>query len=181
MNARRFSDAISELNTKYVDEALSYNKTRLSGSPKRIAVLIAAVVALMALCGFAAYEFGVFDPWLQKASTDPIKTVQSAIEGQAGKEYTIAVRVDEIKIAEDETERVRTGYMGSDLAKARGWTDEYLADHFVVVRAKYYVEYDHTKTFLDVGYTEQFFYLTRNVKTGEWTITDNTSPNTSTE
>ncbi len=96
MNARRFSDAISELNTKYVDEALSYNKTRLSGSPKRIAVLIAAVVALMALCGFAAYEFGVFDPWLQKASTDPIKTVQSAIEGQAGKEYTIAVRVDEI-------------------------------------------------------------------------------------
>lgn len=180
MNARKFSDAISELDTKYVDEALSYNKTRLS-SPKRIAVLIAAVVALMALCGFAVYEFGVFDPWLQKASTDPIKTVQSAIEGQADKEYTIAVRVDEIKIAEDETERVRAGYMGSDLAKARGWTDEYLADHFVVVRVKYYVEYDHTKTFLDDGYTEQFFYLTRNVKTGEWTITDNTSPNTSTE
>ena len=181
MNARNFSDAMSELDTKYVDEALSYNKTRLSQSPKKVAILIAAVIALLALCGFAAYEFGPYDPWLQKTSTDPIKTVQSAIEGQVDKEYTITVRVDEIKIDEAETARVRAVYMGSDLAQARGWTDEYLAEHFVVVWAKYYVEYDHAKTFLDDGYTEQFFYLTQDVKTGEWTITDNTSPNTSTE
>lgn len=181
MNAMKFSDAMSELDTKYIDEALSYKKIPLSKSPKRFAVLIAAVIALMALCGFAIYEFGPYDPWLQKASTDPIKTVQSAIEGQAEKEYTITVRVDEIKIDEAETARIRAGYMGSDLAKARGWTDEYLAEHFIVVWAKYYVEYDHTKTFFDDGYTEQFFYLTQNEKTGEWTITDNTSPNTSTE
>ncbi len=181
MNAKKFSDAMSELDSKYVDEALSYNKIRLSKSPKRIAVLIAAVIVLMALCGFAAYESGLFDPWLQEASVDPIKTVQSAIEGQAGKEYTITVRVDEIKIDEDETVRVRARYTGSDLAEAREWTDEYLAEHFIVVWAKYYVEYDHTKTFLDDGYTEQFFYLTQNVETGEWTISDNTSPNTSTE
>ena len=181
MNTKTFSDAMSELGTKYVDEALSYNKIRLSGSPGRIAVLIAAAVVLMALCGFAAYESGLFDPWLQKNSVDPIKTVQSAIEGQADKEYTITVRVDEIKIDKDETARVRAEYTGSDLAEARGWTDEYLAEHFIVVWAKYYVEYDHTKTFLDDGYTEQFFYLTQNAETGEWMITDNTSPNTSTQ
>ena len=49
------------------------------------AALIAAIIALLALCGFAAYELGLFDPWLQKPSADPVKTVQSAIEGQAGK------------------------------------------------------------------------------------------------
>ena len=148
---------------------------------RSLAALIAAIIALLALCGFAAYELGLFDPWLQKPSADPVETVQSAIEGQAGKEYTIAVRVDEIKIDEEETARVRARYTGSELAEAWGLTSEYLEDHFMVVWAKYYVEYDHTKTFLDDGPTEQYFYLTQDVKTGEWTITDNDSPRTRTE
>ena len=131
-------------------ETAAYNQS----IPRRVlrrrfpVALIAAIIALLALCGFAAYELGLFDPWLQKLSVDPIKTVQSAIEGQAGKEYTIAVRVDEIKIGEAETAHVKTRYIGSELAEARGWTDEYLEEHFIVVWAKYYVEYDHTKTFL---------------------------------
>lgn len=79
-----------------------------------------------------------------------------------------------------ETERVAAMYSGSGLAEARGWTKEYLAEHFVVVWAKYYVEYDHAKTFMDDGYTEQYFYLTQDTETGEWTISDNTSPNTHT-
>lgn len=140
------------------------------------AALSAAIIVLLALCGFAAYELGLFDPWLQKPSADPVKTVQSAIEGQAGKNYTITVRVDEVKIDEAETERVKARYIGSELAEAWGWTDEYLEEHFIVVWAKYYVEYDHTKTFLDDGPTEQYFYLTEDVKTGEWTIVENDSP-----
>lgn len=131
------------------------------------AALIAAIIALLALCGFAAYELGLFDPWLQKPSADPVKTVQSAIEGQAGKDYTITVRVDEIKIDEAETERVKARYIGSELAEAWGWTDEYLEEHFIVVWAKYYVEYDHTKTFLDDGPTEQYFYLTAAILTAQ--------------
>lgn len=70
-------------------------------------------------------------------------------------------------------------YTGSELAQARGWTYEYLAEHFVVVWASYYVEYDHTKTFMDDGHTQQYFYLTQDTETGEWTISDNTSPDTS--
>lgn len=162
------------------EAALHEHKSRHSRRPdvlKRClpAALIAAIMAL-ALCGFAAYEFGLFDLWLQKPSVDPVKTVQSAIEGQAGKEYTIAVRVGEIKIDEEETERIRTRYAGSELAEARGWTNEYLAEHFIVIWAEYYVEYDHTKTFLADGYIEQYFYLTQDTKTGEWAITDNDSP-----
>ena len=55
------------------------------------------------------------------------------------------------------------------------------SEHFVVVSAKYYVEYDHTKTFLDDGYTEQYFYLVQDPKTEKWEIIDNTSPSTSNE
>ncbi|MCB6611040.1 hypothetical protein V3C10_11445 [[Clostridium] symbiosum] len=43
-----------------------------------------------------------------------------------------------------------------------------------MVWAGYYVEYDHTKTFLDDGYTEQYFYLMENTESGEWKIVDNT-------
>lgn len=167
-------------------ETAARHKNHESTTPKfwkrrSPAALIAAIIVLLALCGFAVYEFGLFDLWLQKPSADPVETVQSAIEGQAGKEYTIAVRVDEIKIDKDETARVRARYIGSELAEAWGWTDEYLEEHFVVVWAKYYVEYDHTKTFLDDGSIEQYFYLTEDIKTGEWTIVENDSPRTNTE
>ena len=155
------------------------NTTRKARSMKRTLALVAVIAALLTLCGFAAYKLGWFDPWLQKPSADPVQTVQSAIEGQAGKEYTLSVRVDEIKVDEDETARVAAMYSGSELAQARGWTDEYLAKHFVVVYAKYYVEYDHTKTFMDDGHTQQYFYLTQDTETGEWTISDNTSPDAS--
>lgn len=182
MNAKRFSDAMGELDAKYVEEALFYDNSRISKiRPRKLGILIAAAIAILALCGFAAYELGLFDPWLQKPSADPVQTVQSAIEGQADKAYTICVRVEEIKVDESETERMIQRYSGSDLAKARGWTDESLAEHFVVVWAKYYVEYDHTKTFLDDGYTEQYFYLTQDTKSGEWTISDNSSPYIRTE
>ena len=77
--------------------------------------------------------------------------------------------------------RVVRMYAGSELAGSRGWADEYLSEHFVVVSAKYYVEYDHTKTFLDDGYTEQYFYLVQDPKTEKWEIIDNTSPSTSNE
>ncbi len=180
MNSKKFTEAMSEIDKRYVSEALFYNSTRLlKKSHKRIAVLVAAVIAVLSLCGFASYELGLFDPWLQKPSAEPIETVRSAIEGQADKEYTIALRIEEIKIDEDETARVKAMYSGSELAMARGWTDEYLEDHFIVVWAKYYTEYDHIKTFLDDGYTEQYFYLTQDTQSGEWTIIDNTSPNTS--
>lgn len=174
---------MSEIDDKYVEEAIAYDKSCLSKksrNPQRTILLTAAIIALLALCGFAFYELGLFDPWLQKPSDNPTETVQSAIENQIDKEYTINVRVDEIRVDEDETTRVAAMYSGSELAEARGWTDEYLAEHFVVVWAKYYVEYDHTKTFMDDGFTEQYFYLTQDTETGEWTIIDNTSPNTTT-
>ena len=182
MNASHILDALGMIDDKYIVEAKEgnlVNTTKKAQGMKQTLVLVAVIATLLILCGFSAYQLGWFDPWLQKPSADPVQTVQSAIEGQAGKEYTISVRVDEIKVDDDETARVVAMYSGSELAQARGWTDEYLAKHFVVVYANYYVEYDHTKIFMDDGYTQQYFYLTQDTDTGEWTISDNTSPDTS--
>ena len=69
MNAKRFTEAMGELDDKYIDEVLSYRRASASKiRPKRIGMLIAAIIAALALCGFATYELGLFDPWLQKPS-----------------------------------------------------------------------------------------------------------------
>ncbi len=180
-------DALEMIDDKYIIEAKERDAMKIAyaknsdgkvRSLRRALALAAVIAALLALCGFAAYELGLLDPWLQKPSTNPTETVQSAIENQIDKEYTINARVDEIKVDDIETKRVIEMYTGSELAEVRGWTDDYLAEHFVVVWAKYYVEYDHTKTFMNDGYTEQYFYLTEDPETGKWTIIDNTGPNT---
>lgn len=184
MNADMILDAFERVEDRFIMEAkgcVSADMTDAGSTEKRgrglkrAAVLAAALAALLALCGFAAYEWGLFDPWLQKASADPVETVQSAIEGQLEKEYTLGVRVREISVDEAETQRMIGNYTGSELAQSRGWTDEYLAEHFLAVRAKYYVEYDHTRTFLEDGDIDQFFYLIEDMETGLWTIIDNST------
>lgn len=184
MNADMILDAFERVEDRFIMEAkgcVSADMTDAGSTEKRgrglkrAAVLAAALAALLALCGFAAYEWGLFDPWLQKASANPVETVQSAIEGQLEKEYTLGVRVREISVDEAETQRMIGNYAGSELAQSRGWTDEYLAEHFLAVRAKYYVEYDHTKTFLEDGDIDQFFYLIEDTETGLWTIIDNST------
>lgn len=184
MNADMILDAFERVDDRFIMEAkgcVSADMTDAGSTEKRgrglkrAAVLAAALAALLALCGFAAYEWGLFDPWLQKASADPVETVQSAIEGQLKKEYTLEVRIREISVDKAETKRMIGNYAGSELAQSRGWTDEYLAEHFLAVRAKYYVEYDHTRTFLEDGDIDQFFYLIEDTETGLWTIIDNST------
>ena len=184
MNADMILDAFERVEDRFIMEAkgcVSADMTDAGSTEKRgrglkrAAVLAAALAALLALCGFAAYEWGLFDPWLQKASADPVETVQSAIEGQLKKEYTLEVRIREISVDEAETQRMIGNYAGSELAQSRGWTDEYLAEHFLAVRAKYYVEYDHTRTFLEDGDIDKFFYLIEDTETGLWTIIDNST------
>lgn len=179
MNGEKFTAAMGQIGDRYVEEALFYAAPSAANvRRRRLGVLLAAVIATLALCGFASYELGLLDPWFQTPSDDPVQVVRSAIEGQADKAYTICVRVEEIAVDETETARAAAMYGGSELAEARGWTDAYLAEHFVAVRARYYTAYDHTKTFMNDGYTEQYFYLTRDARTGKWGIAENTAPNT---
>lgn len=139
---------------------------------KKLTVLGAAAALMVIMCGFAM--FSLSDLWLQKPSGDPLEVVRSALENQMKKEYTLCVEVKNIRIDEAETVRVSAMYTGSELAQYRGWTDECLTERFVVVKAEYYVEYDHRKTFLEDGEIEQWFYLIQDEKSGDWTIVDNT-------
>lgn len=171
MKAENILDALGNVDDKYVSEAR--NGRSAGKRAVRIALISAAAAALL-LCGFAAYEAGLVDEWLQKPSADPAETVRSAIENQSKKEYTIVVQIEEISVDAGETAAARERYMNSELARERGWSEELLSSRFVAVRAKYYIEYDHTKTFMDDGHTEQYFYLIED--NGSWTIVENTSP-----
>ena len=115
------------------------------------------------------------DLWIYIPSNDPLESVRTALEGQKKKNYTIKLDIVNVELADGETVRMRELYRGSDLAGENGWTDEYLDECFVAVRAEYDVEYDGSKTFLTSGSIRQNFYLTKDVETGLWEIFDNSN------
>ena len=121
---------------------------------------------------FPILRFCRYDGWLQAPSADPLESARAAIEGEAQKGYARNIRVDSLSVNEAETKRVAQEYMGSELAIARGWSDDLLDDHFVVVDAAYYIEYDHTRTPLEGGSVTQQFYLMQG-EDGRWIIVDN--------
>lgn len=121
---------------------------------------------------FPVLRFCLYDGWLQAPSADPLESARAAIEGEAQKGYARNIRVDSLSVNEAETKRVAQERMGSELAIARGWSDDMLDDHFVVVDAAYYIEYDHTRTPLEGGNVTQQFYLMQN-EDGRWIIVDN--------
>lgn len=171
MTAIQLAERIGGIEDILIPQLLDAPKHKNRRNLRRVLLIAAALAALLALCGFVIYKVNPnSDLWIQNPSSDPVAVVRSAIENQVQKEYTLFVRVDEITIHEAETKRMIKMYMGSDFAAARGWSDEYLRDHFIAVRAKYYVEYDTTKIFYDIGDIDKFFYLTENAKTGEWEI-----------
>ena len=88
MNAGHILDALEMIDDQYILEARDRNSltsVKKSRSMRRALILAAVITALLSLCGFAAYKFGWFDPWLQEPSASPTETVQSAIESQIHK------------------------------------------------------------------------------------------------
>lgn len=137
---------------------------------------MAACFAIMAilLIGTAVAAVIIYgDLWIQKPSNDPVESVRSALGNQVGKDYTLKIEVKDIEIDEAETERVVEQFIKGTIAERRGWSDEYLAEHFLVVKAVYYAKYDHTQTTRSDGEITMYFYLTQNVDSGAWTIVDN--------
>lgn len=111
--------------------------------------------------------------WRQNPSDNPVKSVRSALENQVEKDYTIKIDIKSVEIDEAETERVIERFIKGTIADRRGWSDEYLAEHFLVVRAVYYAEYDHAQTTRSDGEVTMYFYLTQDADSGAWTIVDN--------
>ena len=176
MKAYTLLTALGELEDRLILDAEAPGRPVRRQKPALLPLAAALCVLAALLCGFGALDLGLFDVWLQTPLPDPAAVVRSALEGQLDKDYTLTLQIREIVPDPEETSRVVSRYQGSGLARSRGWSDEYLAEHFLVVRADYRAEYDHTKTFLEDGELRQYFYLTQDVKTGRWTIQDNTSP-----
>jgi len=109
-------------------------------------------------------------------ATDPVEVVRADYMSWLKEDYTISMSVLNAEVDDAETQRQFEMYKGSELAESRGWTDEYLDQHFVVVKVRYECEFDHTKTFMNDGLLEGYVFLTRNLESGVWMIVDRTSP-----
>lgn len=167
--------AITDIGDDLLEEAYGVSPTLFKAKHKRkkIALLWVAILSLL-FCSFGVKGRGIFDPWIQNASSNPIETVRSALEAQKDKDYTISMQIVNICVDDAETTRTIKRLLGSELASKRGWTDNMISEHYVVVRADYHVEYDHTKTFQNDGDIVQFFHLLQR-EDGKWEIVDNST------
>lgn len=175
MNTKKFSEAMGEIDDWYIEKAIAYQakKSPAAHTKRWLLPLVAAIMTILLIGTAVAAVIFYGDLWLQKPSDDPVESVRSALENQAGKDYTIKIEVESVKVDEAETERVVERFIMGVIADRRGWSDEYLAEHFLVVRAVYYAEYDHAQTTRSDGEVTMYFYLTQDVDSGVWTIVDN--------
>ena len=175
MSTKRFSEAMGEIDDRYIEKAIAYQAKKSSASyPKRWLLPLVAAIMTVLLIGTAVAAVVIYgDLWRQKPSNDPVESVRSALENQVGKDYTIKIEVNSVEVDEAETERVVERFIKGIIAERRGWSDEYLAEHFLVVKAVYYAEYDHAQTTRSDGEVTMYFYLTQDVDSGKWTIVDN--------
>ena len=175
MNTKVFSEAMGEIDDRYIEKAISYKakKTSISHAKRWLMPLVAAVMAVL-LMGAAVATVVIYgDLWIQKPSNDPVESVRSALENQVGKDYTIKIEVKSVEIDDAETSRTVERFIDGPIADRNNWSGEYLAEHFLAVKAVYYAKYDHTQTTRSDGEVTMYFYLTQDVDSGEWTIVDN--------
>ena len=109
-------------------------------------------------------------------ATDPVEVARAEYMSWLKEDYTISMNVLNAEVDDAETQRMIERYKGSELAESRGWTNEYLYQHFIVVKVIYECEIDHNKTFLRDGLLQVHVFLTRDTESGVWTIVDRTSP-----
>ena len=133
-------------------------------------IVIAVIVVCVLLC-----KFGILFPKGQISNSNAISVVKSELNNIASKEYTLDFEIISIEIDPNESERIINTYKESELAKKRRWSNEVL-DDLIAIKTIYYTEYDHSKTFIDDGYTEQYFYLIKDDPSEDWEIIDIASP-----
>lgn len=174
MNTMQLSEALGEIDPAYLEQALSYQRPKtVFHTKRRVFLLVAALAALLLAGTVTASVLLRGDIWLQRATGDPVEVVRTALENQMEKDYAIRVEVKSVEVDKVETERVVERFIKGVIATRRGWSDEYLAEHFLVVKAVYDAEYDPAKTTRSNGEITMYFYLTQDVNSGVWAIVDN--------
>lgn len=168
--------AFGEGDTKSrIKNVLNYKKPAVWIVAMAVVICIILTVCLIAnphSDDTTSHEAGLID----YDATDPAEVVRAEYMSWLKRDYTISMNVLDAEVDDAETQRHIEEYKGSELAESRGWTDDYLDQHFIVVKVIYECEFDHNKTFMDDGLLEGYVFLTRDPENGVWTIADRTSP-----
>ena len=178
MKSEQILEALDAVDDRWLQDAkpdaagFALKRNRL----RALAIAAAAAVILL-LSGFTVYKVGLVNGWWQRPSNDPLAVVQSAVEGEINWEYTQSASFERAEIDEAETARWKSNLKGSELARSYGWSDDYIEHHFLVVRAVYTVQYDHTKTWEKDGRLEQLYFLRQDQETNLWEVYEAMSPN----
>ncbi len=150
--------------------------------PTLIAVLLIATVAVGCTFTRAKLNDGATgtndaasadDPYFNVSAADPAETVRDFLEAQKNQDYTISLDIYQVAVSDSDTARIIERFKGSDYAKSKNWTDEYVENNIAAVAAFYSVRYDHDKIFYDDGEIVRRFYLKYDDETGLWSIWDN--------
>jgi len=88
----------------------------------------------------------------------------------------LSLSIGKVAVSDEETQRIQKMYSGSELARAYGWSDDYISQNMIAVSAEYTVDYDNTKVPYPEGTLTQYFYLVRDDPDSAWLIWDTSSP-----
>ena len=142
---------------------------------KKIIFKASQIIVVILACVYGMYRFILYDFVHKPPYELPIEATTTT-EDFLCDDYAVLFRIQDIFIDNDETLRMLEKYHGGELLKERGITDEYLDAHFIAVRVKYYIDYDHTKTFKPDGFIDRFVYLLLDTENEKWVILDASAP-----
>ena len=151
MNAKKFSEAMGELDNRYIEEAVSYSKVKPHFTKKRIVVLAAAAILVVLICCAAS---GVFGTWIIdffKVSKEPGGSYEAGYDlGAAVKKIPVRELKGEIS---ELSEIIRQQY--KDYDPVSSWSPGHVEKAFSSgEEAIAYIGYDALKL-ADPGMKEQ--------------------------
>lgn len=109
-------------------------------------------------------------PYFGVSATDPVETVREFLETEKEQDYTYSLEIYEIALSDSDTAKIIESFKGSDYARGKNWTEEYVENNIVAVAAYYSVQYDHDKIFYDDGEIVRRFFLKYDEPNGLWSI-----------
>lgn len=136
----------------------------------------------------------VFFYFKKEKESDPTEPVRAFLEAEKNNDFdaykkvffyppqestrdlgVISLSIKSIEVSECETKHIIEMYKGSELAKSKGWTDDFV-EGFVAVIANYSVDYDNSKVPFNEGDMVQVFYVARKDAESPWKIIEIASP-----
>ena len=158
MNAKKFSDAMSEIDGKYIEEALSYNvKTGQPRGSRRVSVALVAAILILLLAGCTAVAYGVFGTRLIElftSSTEPGTEYAGFDLGVAIERIPINDLTGEVREAGDVIKRQFETYQAYDSWYPGQWQTDFSTRD----KACEYIGFDKLKR-LDWDFEEQMTTL----------------------